>query len=510
MAETKRQKCGKVWLVGAGPSNPGLFTLRGKQVLEKADVVVYDALVGEGTLSMIPDGTECRYVGKHSGNHTMPQEEINCLLVELALEGKRVVRLKGGDPFLFGRGGEEIESLTENGIPFEVVPGITSAIAVPAYQGIPVTHRDFCSSIHIITGHKRSDAKSGIDYETLARTEGTLIFLMGVSALPDICRGLLAAGMSPETPATLLMRGTTAHQRRIVATLDSLEEEVRQQGSETPAIIVVGEVCGLADEFSWFENMPLGGVKVMLTRPEEVARETVEKLRDLGAEVGAVPMIRTVRRENNTALKKALAELDQYQWLVFTSPTGVRIFFEELSEMKLDVRKLGSVRIAAIGTGTGRELSARGLYADLTPDIYDREHLCEALAGAGEPGDRVLIPRAAVGNPELVEKLAGMTVDDIPTYDTVFEPLELEEEERYRAELKNGETDYVLFTSSSCVRGFAAAFSGMDFSGIRAVCIGKQTMAAADELGMQTYVSDEADINSLIDCLVQVHQSRKA
>jgi len=508
MAETKRQESGKVWLVGAGPSDPGLFTLRGKQVLEKADVVVYDALVGEGILSMIPAGAERRYVGKHSGSHTLPQEEINRLLVELALEGKRVVRLKGGDPFLFGRGGEEIESLTKNGIPFEVIPGITSAIAVPAYQGIPVTHRDFCSSIHIITGHKRSDAENGIDYEALARTEGTLIFLMGVSALPDICRGLLAAGMPAETPAALLMRGTTARQRRIVVTLGTLEEEVRRQGSETPAIIVVGEVCGLAEEFSWFESMPLGGVNVMLTRPEEAARETVEKLRDLGAEVTAVPMIRTVRRENNTALKKALTNLDQYQWLVFTSPAGVRIFFEELSERKLDVRKLGSVRFAALGPGTGRELSARGLYADLMPDIYDGEHLGEALAGAGEPGDRVLIPRAAVGNEELVEKLADMTVDDIPTYDTVFEPVE--EEERYRAELENGEIDYVLFTSSSCVRGFAAAFAGMDFSGIRAVCIGKQTMAAAEESGMQTYVADEADIDSLIGCLLQAHQSRKA
>ncbi len=505
MAETEQKETGKVWLVGAGPSDPGLMTLRGRQVIENADVVVYDALVGQGILSMIPEGTELIYVGKRSGNHAMPQEEISRLLADLALKGKRVVRLKGGDPFLFGRGGEELEVLSENHIPFEVVPGITAAISVPAYQGIPVTHRDFCSSVHIITGHKRDDLKNAIDFDALVRTGGTLIFLMGVTALGEICQGLLDAGMSPDLPAALLMRGTTAHQRRIVATVGTLREEVDRQGAETPAVIIVGDVCALADDFSWYEKMPLGGAKVMVTRPADLAGETVEKLKILGADVVVLPMIRTVRRKDNTKLWEALSSLEKYQWLVFTSPTGVRIFFEELRERKLDVRKLGTLRIAAIGTGTKRALAERGIYADLVPETYDGEHLGEALAGAGQPGERVLIPRAAVGNPQLVEKLSDMIVDDIPSYDTVFE--EIEDRETYQSELENGEIDYVLFTSSSCVRGFAESFRDLDLSQITAVCIGEQTKRTADSLGMSTYMAQEAETDSLIERLAEVYQA---
>ena len=241
---------GKVWLVGAGPSDPGLFTLKGKQVLEEAEVVVYDALAGQAILNMIPDTAEAINVGKRSSNHTMAQEKINELLVTKAKEGKRVVRLKGGDPFLFGRGGEEIELLAKEHVPYEVVPGITSAISVPAYQGIPVTHRDFCSSVHIITGHKRAGKSYDIDFEALVRTKGTLVFLMGVSSLGDICRGLLEAGMVPDKPAALLIRGTTSSQERIVATVGTLEAEVMRRGARTPAIIVVGDVCALAEELS--------------------------------------------------------------------------------------------------------------------------------------------------------------------------------------------------------------------------------------------------------------------
>ena len=258
----KQNGCGKVWLVGAGPSDPGLFTLKGRQVLEDAEVVVYDALVGPGILAMIPDTAETINVGKRSSHHTMRQEQISEVLAEKALEGKRVVRLKGGDPFLFGRGGEELEVLVREGVPYEVVPGVTSAIAVPAYQGIPVTHRDFCSSVHIITGHKREGEAYNIDFEALVRTKGTLVFLMGVSSLGAICDGLLKAGIRPEMPAALLARGTTAAQNRIVATVATLPETVARHGAITPAIIVVGEVCALADEFSWAEKRVLGGVRV--------------------------------------------------------------------------------------------------------------------------------------------------------------------------------------------------------------------------------------------------------
>jgi uroporphyrinogen III methyltransferase/synthase len=484
-------------------------------VLENAEVVVYDALAGEGILNMIPDTAEVINVGKRSSNHTMVQEKINELLVEKAKEGKRVVRLKGGDPFLFGRGGEEIELLVQEGIPYEVVPGITSAISVPAYQGIPVTHRDYCSSVHIITGHKRAGKDYDIDFEALVRTKGTLVFLMGVAALGDICSGLLAAGIDPKTPAALLIRGTTAAQQRIVATVETLEAEVQRQGAKTPAIIVIGAVCGLAEEFSWYEKQMLGGVKVLLTRPRELVSETAGKLREYGAEVLELPAIRTVRIADNQPLSQALDVLGTYQWIVFTSPIGVRVFFEELKAQKKDVRQLGSSRIAAIGSGTAKELEKHGLYADLMPEVFDGEHLGLALADRCKAGERILIPRAAIGNQELITALEAakdqegpkkLQIDDIATYDTVYETGRLIDE---RAELEDGSIDYVVFTSASTVRGFAAAVGEIDYAKIRAICIGRQTQAAADALGMQTWRSKQASIDSLIAKLIEVHQEQR-
>ena len=262
---------GKVWLVGAGPGDRGLMTLRGREVLEQADVVVYDALVGDGILSMIPEAAELIYVGKRSSHHAMVQEDINRVLLEQALAGRRVVRLKGGDPFLFGRGGEELELLAANGVPFEIVPGVTSAFAVPAYNGIPVTHRDLCSSVHVITGHRRAGKTLDIDFEALARTGGTLVFLMGVAALHDIVQGLMDAGMAEDTPAAVLEKGATARQRRVSGTLGTLEDEAARAAVQTPAIIVVGGVCALAERFAWREALPLHGVKALVTRITTVA-----------------------------------------------------------------------------------------------------------------------------------------------------------------------------------------------------------------------------------------------
>ncbi len=542
----QQEKSGRVFLVGAGPSDPGLFTLKGKQVLESAEVVVYDALAGQGILNMIPDTAEAINVGKRANHHIMPQEQISRLLVQKAQEGKRVVRLKGGDPFLFGRGGEEIEELIRAGIPFEVVPGVTSAFAVPAYQGIPVTHRDFCSSVHIITGHKRADRTGknssestnisdhrmlqdgkvlNIDFEALVRTKGTLVFLMGVSALGDICQGLLSAGMNPDTPAALLMQGTTAHQRRIVATVSTLEEEVRRQGSCTPAIIVVGEVCTLAEQFSWADadHQPLGGVKVLLTRPKELISETAAKLRAKGAEVLELPAICTERVPHNERLSQALFELDSYQWIVFTSPTGVRIFFEEMAEHGIDCRALRNVKFAVIGNGTKKTLAEHGFYADLMPDVYDAQHLGQALrdtidfdcssnsenkGGNGNSNcvkrPRILIPRAALGSPGLIGELGdGFQVDDIPTYETRYETSRFVDLQK---EFADGTIDYVMFTSASTVRGFAGAVGEIDYTKVNAVCIGKQTETAAKEFGMKTYVAKKASIDSLIECLCDVCQ----
>ena len=494
-------KTGKVWLVGAGPGDAGLFTRKGLEVLEQADVVVYDALVGDGVLALVPRDARTIDVGKRAANHTMPQEQISQVLLDEALAGNKVVRLKGGDPFMFGRGGEELELLAVNGVPFEVVPGITSALAVPAYNGIPVTHRDFTSSLHIITGHKREGADYDIDFEALVRTKGTLVFLMGVRSLPDIMAGLIGAGMPPETPAAVLQEGTTAGQRRVVATVATLSDEAAASQIAAPAIIVVGGVCGLADQFAWHESLPLHGCKVMVTRPAELISTMSDRLRTLGAEVLDVPAIATVPIEDNAAITCALERLPQYDWLVFTSPSGVRIFFDALAEAGVDVRALASARFAALGAGTARELRVRGILADFVPTVANGEALGRELAVQAAPASRILIPRARVGNAQLVEALeaAGHSVDNVATYDTVPLGGGLIDIER---EFEQGKIFCVAFTSSSGVRAFAQAHPDLDFSCVHAACIGEQTQRTAAEIGMPTWIAESATMDALADLVV--------
>lgn len=497
---------GKVWLVGAGPGDIGLFTLKGLQILEQADVVVYDSLVGQGVLSRIPETARCINVGKRASHHTMPQEKINEVLLEEAKKGNRVVRLKGGDPFLFGRGGEELELLVKEGIPYEIIPGVTSPIAVPAYNGIPVTHRDFTSSLHIITGHKKQGAAYDIDFEALVRTRGTLVFLMGVSALGDICKALLQAGMEKDMPAAILQKGTTAGQKKIIATVSTLEEEVKRQGIQTPAIIVVGKVCALAEEFAWYEKLPLAGYKVLVTRPRELVSTMAEKLRVLGAEVLELPAIRTAPLKDQSKLYHVFEKLDTYQWVAFTSPTGVKVFFEEMKKTKTDVRKMCNVKIAAIGKGTQKALEERSLFPDLIPQVYDGEtlgrELCQLCAG----GEHILIPRAAMGNQEIIKALSeksDIVIDDIPTYDTFYETQEVIDQKKA---MEAGEISCAVFTSASTVRGFVQATPGLDYTKVRAACIGKQTKAAADEWGMETYMAEKATIDSVLDLVIELKE----
>lgn len=541
---------GKVWLVGAGPGDLGLFTIKGLEVLQKAEVVVYDALIGDAVLTLIPDRAEKINVGKRAGNHRMTQEQINLTLLEQAQAGKRVVRLKGGDPFLFGRGGEELELLVENDVPYEIVPGVTSAFAVPAYNGIPVTHRDFTSSVHIITGHRRSSANThsigraeasrnmntagsvgalsdsdglGIDYEALVRTKGTLIFLMGLSTLPVIMRGLLDAGISPDTPAAVLERGTTAGQRRVLATVSTLEEETDRARIKAPAIIVVGEVCRLAESFAWAEKRPLAGRKILLTRPKELISEMAGRLRRMGAEVLEMPAIETVPIQPNPALEDCFQKdpkgaaysqktAGRTDWMVFTSPTGVRIFMDWFLPDH-DIRDLAGIRIAAIGEGSAKKLRQYGIRCDFVPTVYDGETLGRELAQEIRQereahndipaAVRVLIPRAAIGSRELVEELekAGdIEILDIPTYTTEYVTKSIVDA---REQIENGEIHYAVFTSASTVRGFSAVMEGADLSRIKAVCIGRQTRAAAQAQGMQTRMAEKATLDALLDAVMQ-------
>lgn len=494
----KDQKIGKVWLVGAGPGDIGLFTKKGMDVLQQAEVVVYDSLVGQGVLSQIPEHTQKIYVGKRASNHTMPQEQINQVLLEEANKGYRVVRLKGGDPFLFGRGGEELELLEENGIPFEIVPGVTSPLAVPAYNGIPVTHRDYCSSVHIITGHKRAGKEYDINFQALVETKGTLVFLMGVTALPDICKGLLDGGMDPAMPAAILQQGTTSRQRRVVATVSTLPEEAKKQGIQAPAVIVVGQVCSLADRFAWYEDLPLAGCKVLVTRPRDLSSVMAAKLRRQGAEVLELPAIATKPVEDLSKLKEACGRLEEFQWIVFTSPTGVKVFFNQLQELEVDIRRLGKLSVAALGEGTSKELKKRGIFPDLMPEVFEGEALGKALAKEAAPGERIFLPRASMGNHKLVEILeeAKLVVEEVATYDTIYETQDLID---LAEEFENGTIDCAVFTSSSSVHGFSKAVKDLDFSKVRAACIGRQTQAKADELGMKTYVAEKASIDSVVE-----------
>ena len=357
--------------------------------------------------------------------------------------------------------------------------------------------------LHINTGHKRKGSDEDIDYEALVRTEGTLVFLMGIARLPFICGGLLQAGMDPDMPAAVLQQGTTAGQKRIVATVGTLEEEVKRQGVETPAIIIVGKVCSLAEEFAWYEKLPLAGSRVIITRPRGMISGMAARLRKLGAEVLELPSIETVAREDQSALEAALNGMESYRWIVFTSPTGVRVFFDVLKKSGRDVRCLAGAKIAAIGTGTKKELSNRNIMVDFVPSVYDGETLGRELAELVGRGDRILIPRAALGNEQLVALLeaAGAEVTDVPTYDTVDAKQDLVDEAGL---FESGKIDCAVFTSASTVRGFVSRNPGLDFSLVRAACIGKQTKHAAEACGMKAYMSEEATMDSLAQLVISM------
>ena len=480
---------GKVYLVGAGPGDPGLFTLRGREVLEQAEVVIFDYLANEDLLKFAPPEAERIYVGKKGGDHTLSQEGINDLLVEKGLE-KIVVRLKGGDPFVFGRGGEEAQVLVAAGIPFEIVPGVTAAIAVPAYAGIPLSHRDHTASMAFVTGHEREDKEgdSKIAWDKLATGVGTLVFFMGVKNLPEICRSLIRHGRPADTPIAVIRWGTTPAQRTVTGTLENIVERVREAQLKPPAITVVGEVVRLRQELNWFEQRPLFGRTVVVTRAREQASDFKAMLAELGAHCIEFPTIQIEPPPSWQPLDDAISRLSGYDWTVFTSVNGVRYFMERLRASGRDVRELKGIRLAAIGPKTAQELERFGLRPDLVPGEYRAESILEGLSGEEMKDRRFLMPRAMVARDILPDTLRqrGAHVDVVPAYQTV---LPSGRSAQILRQLNDGEIDCVSFTSSSTVTNFFSLFEGEQILPLmkRAViaCIGPITAQTAEEHGLK-------------------------
>ncbi len=445
-------KHGMVYLVGAGPGDYQLMTLKGQQYIRLADTIVYDRLADSRLLAEARPDVELIYVGKASSDHTMRQEDINQLLVDKAQEGKRVLRLKGGDPFVFGRGGEEALTLKENGIAFEIVPGVTSAIAVPAYAGIPVTHRGIAASFAVVTGHEDpTKPESTIQWSHLAKAVDTLVFLMGVENLPHITGKLMEHGRSGDTPAAVIRWGTKPEQRVLVTTVAEAAEAVAKAGIKPPAIFLVGDVVRLRDELAWFDSKPLFGKRVLVTRAREQASALTSELESLGAQCIEAPAIKILPPEDEyRALDDAINELSSYQWLVFTSPNGVDRFFDRLWSKKLDSRALAGAKLAAIGVSTAARLQRQGLRADIIPMEFRAEAVVEALEPHLSAGQRILIPRAAVARDVLPTQLTelGMHVTVAHAYRTVQGEAD---GAALAAQLAAGEIDIVTFTSSSTV-----------------------------------------------------------
>jgi uroporphyrinogen III methyltransferase / synthase len=489
---------GIVYLVGAGPGDPGLMTRRSLELIASADAILYDRLIPPGALEVARPEAELRYVGKEPGVAAVTQEETNRLLVELGRAGKRVVRLKGGDPFVFGRGGEEAEALAAAGVPFEVVPGVTAGVAAPAYAGIPVTHRDAASAVAFVTGHEDPDKpETALDWDALARFPGTLVLYMGIKSLALIAERLTAAGRDREEPAAVVERGTHPGQRTIVDTLAGIGARAEQEGIRPPAITLVGAVAGLRETIAWLERRPLHGEVVAVTRARAQASGLAARLRELGAEVVETPAIRIEPRPLEGELLAAVQRIGDYALVCLTSPNGVRLLFDALTESGRDARALAGATLAAIGPGTAAELERRGVRADVVPERFVAEALVEALEPVEVEGRRVLVARAAEARSVLPDALRGRgaEVDDVAVYETVAEPLGDAE----RAALERA--TYVTFTSSSTVR-FLLESGARPPDGARVVSIGPLTSASAQEHGLTVHVEAERhDVDGLVEAL---------
>lgn len=484
---------GKVYLVGAGPGNVGLMTLRGAELLGRADVVVYDALVNNELLRLAPAGAELIYAGKRSGDHAIPQEKLNQLLVERAHAGKCVVRLKGGDPYVFGRGGEEAAELAAAKIAFEVVPGVTSSLAGPAFAGIPVTHRKHGSSFTVVTGHEDPDKEElNVNWDEIARAPGTKVVMMGVTRIGEIAQNLMAGGMDAKTPVAMVRWATRGGQQTIEGTLETIAAVAQKSGFKPPAVTVVGEVVRMREALNWFEKLPLFGQRVVVTRTREQASQLAHLLQERGAETMEIPTIRIETPTERQALVEALAGLNAYDWIVFTSPNGVTMFFEYFFKAFEDLRDLGALRIAAVGPATAAKLSDLHLKVDVMPDKYVAPRVAEAIAKYESVENlRILVVRAEVANPELPRLLEdlGAIVDDVPCYRTVAET---EDRTGAGAALLESGADWITFTSASTVEHFHARFNLPSLlashPGIKLASIGPETSKALGALGLKPVV----------------------
>ena len=511
---------GRVSLIGAGPGDPGLITLKAVACLGAADVVLYDRLVNPQLLDHARHDAELVFVGKGPGERAMEQEDINEYLVARALEGKVVARLKGGDPFVFGRGGEEAQELARAGVEFEVVPGLTSAIAAPAYAGIPVTHRGVASSFTVVTGNEDPSKKeASVQWETLARLAmdgGTLVVLMGWGALDSIARTLVGHGLSPSTTAALVQWGTRPYQRTVTGPLEGIAQKGREAGLTSPVVAVIGPVAGLRDEVRWYDARPLFGKRVLVTRSRAQASALSQALAQEGAQPTELPTIHISPMEDPSHLDAAISDLGSYRWAIFTSVNGVEATFARVAALGLDSRAFGGVKVGAIGPATAAALARHGIVADLVPKEYVAEALLAAMAppgaieGADLHGARVLLPRAEIARDALAQGLEGMgaIVDQVAVYRTT-----VAEDSRGRARdlLKKGEVDVVTFTSSSTVRNLLDLVNGDRalLADVVVACIGPITAGTARELGLRVdVVTRDHTIPGLVQALAEHYATR--
>ena len=498
---------GRVYLVGAGPGDPGLLTLRGRDLLARAEVVVYDRLSPPRLLELAPPEAERVFVGKRAGDHALDQAGINRLLIEHALAGRTVVRLKGGDPMVFGRGGEEALALAEAGVAFEVVPGVTAAVAAAACAGIPLTHRGLASAAALVTGHEADDkADSEIDWDALARFRGTLAFYMGMANLEQLCANLKAHGLDPATPAAVVHWGATPRQRVVSGTVETVAAEAEAGGIRPPALLYVGPTVALREQIAWFERRLLFGRQIVVTRPGRQAGGLVERLESLGAEVVEAPAIRIEPAADRGPLLKAVRDLDGFDWVILTSVNAVEALFAALAEAGLDARALAPCRMAVMGSATGERLRGFGVRADLVPPTFTSRALLEAMAASAElRGRRVLCPRADIAPRDLVEDLAshGAKVQEVAAYRTVADNAGAGEVAQRLAE---GRIDWLTFTSGSTVRQFLSAVAAerVRASRARIASIGPTTSAVLRESGLRPAVeADPHTIDGLVEAIAR-------